>query len=153
MHNIYSKHKHWINIVKNFGEKYYAEDIVQEAYIKVNGKDINEAYFYLTLRSLTTDLHRSKSKSIITNELDIIESDLSDVIDSSNYCIADLDMYMDKLTGYDKLLFKAFIKSGLSIRGFARETNISFMSVYSTIKKCKKILWQEKENHKDLETR
>ena len=60
MEHIYSRHKHWVAMVKKFGEVNYAEDVVQEAYIKVYGKDINEAYFYYTLRSLTMDLHSKK---------------------------------------------------------------------------------------------
>jgi DNA-directed RNA polymerase specialized sigma24 family protein len=35
MEHIYSRHKHWVSIVKKFGEVNYAEDVVQEAYIKV----------------------------------------------------------------------------------------------------------------------
>ena len=71
MKHIYDKHNHWINVVKTFGEEYYAEDVVQEAYLKVYGKEINEAYFYFTLRSLTADLHRLKNKSILSTEIEI----------------------------------------------------------------------------------
>jgi len=71
MDKIYSRHRHWIKIVEGFGEKNYAEDIVQEAYIRVHGKAINEAYFYFTLRSLTMDLHRKKVDKIeITQEIE-----------------------------------------------------------------------------------
>jgi RNA polymerase sigma factor (sigma-70 family) len=153
MKHIYDKHKHWINVVKTFGEEYYAEDVVQEAYLKVYGKEINEAYFYFTLRSLTADLHRLKNKSILSTEIEIKDDseDLNTIISDSNVCLADVNNFINQLSGYDKLLFKAYINSGLSIRKFAKEIDISFMSVYQTIKKCKQ-QWQ-KENQKDLEIR
>jgi RNA polymerase sigma factor (sigma-70 family) len=147
LEHIYSKHKHWIATVKRLGEQYYAEDIVQEAYIKVHGKEINEAYFYFTLRSLTVDLQRSKSKSImVIEEIADYSVGLEELI-CDGVCIADVNSYINTLTGYDKLLFKAYMNSGLSIRKFAKEIDISFMSVYQTITKIKK-QWQ-KENQKD----
>ena len=149
MNHIYSKHKHWIRVVEKFGEWRYAEDIVQEAYIKVNGKNINEAYFYFTLRSLTMDLHRKKVEMLpITKEIEyeislVEEIDLIDLTQPYNDLI-------DTWEWYDKMLFRLWVDSGVSMREIARRTNIGFMSVYNTIKNCKeKIKQWEKENHKD----
>jgi len=148
MNHIYSKHRHWIRVVEKFGELRYAEDIVQEAYIKVFQKDINEAYFYFTLRSLTMDLHRKKIEMLpITKEVEyemslVEEIDLIDLTQPYND-------FIDTWEWYDKMLFRLWVESGVSMREIARRTNIGFMSVYNTIKNCKeKIKSWEKENQK-----
>jgi DNA-directed RNA polymerase specialized sigma24 family protein len=67
---ICKQHQRWINTVKQFGITDFAEDVVQEAYLKCIEKEtVNEAYFYLTLRSLSMDLHR-KQKQIIKVSID-----------------------------------------------------------------------------------
>jgi len=55
-------HKNYVKIINSFGEYFYAEDLVQEMYLRldrnkqpeeviVNGK-VNEYYIYLTLKSV-----------------------------------------------------------------------------------------------------
>lgn len=144
MKHIYDKHKHWIEIVKRFGEETYAEDIVQEAYIKVYGKDINEAYFYFTLRSLTMDLHRKK---VIKVEID---EDILNIPDDYVNKLEEVEPYMNLIndwTWYDKKLFLLYLNNDFSIRELSRETGINFSSVYNTLNNCKDKLkqWQKQE--------
>ena len=72
------RHKDWINIVKSFGLKDYAEDLVQEMYIRVikyidDGKDIsykgdiNYIYVYQCLRHMTLNLQIKKAKINVIN--------------------------------------------------------------------------------------
>jgi DNA-directed RNA polymerase specialized sigma24 family protein len=133
MNHIYSRHKHWIRVVNKFGEYRYAEDIVQEAYLKLFDKDINEAYFYFTLRSLTMDLHRKKVEMLpISQE---IEYDISMVEEISLVELTQpYNDFIDTWEWYDKMLFMLWVESGVSMREIARRTNIGFMSVYNTIK-------------------
>lgn len=152
MEHIYSKHKHWVSIVKKFGEVNYAEDVVQEAYIKVHGKDINEAYFYYTLRSLTMDLH---SKKVVKVEMtQDIEYSLRE--DEGNELAEELAQpfieFIDTWHWYDKMLFMTWVNNKISMRKLSRETGIAFMSVYYTIKKCKQRLkeWQENQVNQTL---
>jgi DNA-directed RNA polymerase specialized sigma24 family protein len=152
MDHIYSRHKHWVSIVKKFGEVNYAEDVVQEAYIKVHGKDINEAYFYYTLRSLTMDLH---SKKVIKVEMtQDIEYSLRE--DEGNELAEELAQpfieFIDTWHWYDKMLFMTWVNNKISMRKLSRETGIAFMSVYYTIKKCKQRLkeWQENQVNQTL---
>lgn len=147
MEHIYSRHKHWVAMVKKFGEVNYAEDVVQEAYIKVYGKDINEAYFYYTLRSLTMDLHSKKVVKVeVTQD---IEYSLRE--DESNELAEELAQpfidFIDTWHWYDKMLFMTWVNNKISMRKLSRETGIAFMSVYYTIKKCKERLkeWQENQ--------
>lgn len=154
MDHIFSRHKHWVSMVKKFGEVNYAEDVVQEAYIKVMklNKEINEAYFYYTLRSLTMDLH---SKKVIKVEITKdIEYSLFE--DESNKLAEELAQpyleFIETWDWYDKKLFMLWVNNKISIRKLSRETNIGFKSVYTTIKKCQKRLieWQSKQVKQEL---
>lgn len=150
--HILSKHRHWISVVKRFGEINYAEDIVHEAYIKVMllEKPINEAYFYFTLRSLTMNLHNKKVIKVeITNEIEclLIDSQEDDFILELAKPFLD---FIQTWGDYERMLFMVWVNKGISMRKMARESGIPFKSIYHTIKNCKEKLklWQ-KENHKD----
>jgi DNA-directed RNA polymerase specialized sigma24 family protein len=147
MEHIFSRHKHWILIVKKFGEVNYAEDVVQEAYIKVMklNKEVNEAYFYYTLRSLTMDLHSKKVIKVeITKDIEYLlrEDDSNDI--ASELAQPYLE-FIDTWHWYDKKLFMLWVNNNISMRKISRETKIKFTSVYNTIKKCKQRL-KEWEN-------
>jgi hypothetical protein len=152
--HLVKRHRHWINIVRKFGELTYAEDIVQEAYIKIldKNKEINEAYFYYTLRSLTADLSRVKIIKVeFTKEIEylISEYETEDLIIESTKPYFD---YIATWDYYDQMLFSVYLKKGISMRKMSRESGISFTSIYNSIKNCKNKLRQwAKENHKDLE--
>ena len=95
------------------------------------------------------DLHSKKViKTEITKE---VEYSLRE--DESNELAEELAQpyieFIDTWDWYDKKLFMLWVNNRISIRKLSRETNIGFMSVYNTIKKCKQKLkeWQ-KENHK-----
>ena len=150
--HILSRHRHWISVVKRFGEINYAEDIVHEAYIKVMllEKPINEAYFYFTLRSLTMNLHNKKVIKVeITNEIEclLIDSQEDDFILELAKPFLD---FIQTWGDYERMLFMVWVNKGISMRKMARESGIPFKSIYHTIKNCKEKLklWQ-KENHKD----
>jgi len=152
--HLVKRHRHWINIVRKFGELTYAEDIVQEAYIKIldKNKDINEAYFYYTLRSLTADLSRVKIIKVeFTKEIEYLISEY----ETEDLIIESTKFYFDYIATwdyYDQMLFSVYLKKGISMRKMSRESGISFTSIYNSIKNCKNKLRQwAKENHKDLE--
>lgn len=152
--HISKRHRHWINIVRKFGELTYAEDIVQEAYIKIleMNKEINEAYFYYTLRSFTMNLHSKKVVKIeITKEIEYLISKY----ESDDLIIESTKPYFDYIATwdyYDQMLFSVYLKKGISMRKMSRESGISFTSIYNTIRNCKNKLQQwAKEHQKDLE--
>jgi len=163
LEHIYRKHKHWIRIVKNFGIIDYAEDIVQEAYIKIHGKDINEAYFYFILQSMSIDLHRKKVvKVALTNHDNTIKLEIEqayqfqevksryDRIDTEKTLVK-LHALMDTWPWYDRMLFTVWVNSGKTIRCFSRDIGIGFMSVYQTIRKCKNNIKQWQKENPNLE--
>ena len=71
--NIVAKdHKEWVKVVESFGEDFFAEDIVQEAYLRIykycqpeniikNGQ-VNKGFMYFTLRNLYLLHLRSNSR-------------------------------------------------------------------------------------------
>jgi DNA-directed RNA polymerase specialized sigma24 family protein len=150
--HLVDKHKHWISVVKRFGEVTYAEDIVQEAYIKIidSNKDVNFAYFYFTLRSLTMNLHNKKVVKVeITKDIEylLIDSGEDDIVLELAKPYLD---YIQTWEDYERMLFMVYVNKGVSMRKMARESGISFTSIYNTIKNCKlKLIQWQKEKHKD----
>ena len=148
---ITDRHKHWIKVVENFGEKEYAQDIVQEAYIKVINlnKEINFAYFYFTLRSLTMDLHRKKVDKIeITQEIEYGLKEDNYQEEVTEFVKPYLD-FINTWDWYDKKMYLIYITNNVSMRKMAKESGIPLMNIFQTIQRCKlKLkLWQ-KENQK-----
>jgi hypothetical protein len=149
-------HKEYIKTIENFGEYFYAEDLVQEMYIRlmtknkelqviVNGQ-VNRYYIYLTLRSLFVDFYRQKSKVIKVDVSEILTLQQIDEIEEHE-AFGDL---MQKVNNelktwhyYDQLLFKLYKDTDKSMRDIAQDTNISLRSIFCTIKSCKERL---KEN-------
>jgi hypothetical protein len=115
-------------------------------------KDINEAYFYYTIRSLTMNLHSKKIIKVeFTKEIEylISEYEVEDLIIESTKPYFD---YIATWDYYDQMLFSVYLKKGISMRKMSRESGISFTSIYNTIRNCKNKLQQwAKANHKDLE--
>ena len=149
MMKIYNKHLHWIKQVEKFGEFTYAEDVVQEAYIKVYNKEINEAYFYFVLRSLTMDLHRKKVIKIELNDQILNMPENIEVINDTSLYFDFIDIW----DWYDKKMFLTYINNKMSMRQLSKELGITFSSVYNTLTNCKNKLkqWQKEEEKKQLD--
>ena len=153
------RHKEWINIVKSFGEYELAEDIVQEAYLTIykyanedkiirNGI-VSRGYMYFTLRSLYYQYYNSK-RNITKLSIDDEEytyqiedhSEMDEQIAFNKICML-IDDHIYNWRWYEKKLFTLYRYSDLSIRGIANETNISWVSIFNTLKHAKNEL---KEN-------
>lgn len=163
------RHKEWINIVKSFGEYDFAEDIVQEAYLTIykyanedkiirNGI-VSRGYMYFTLRSLYYQYYNSK-RNITKLSIDDEEytyqieddSEMDEQIAFNKICML-IDDHIDNWRWYEKKLFTLYRDSDLSIRGIANETNISWVSIFNTLKHAKNELkenfsetWQDYKN-------
>ena len=123
-HTIFEQHHKWIKIAKTFGALDFAEDLVQDTYIKVLEKeDINEAYFYFALRSTVTDFLRKEKRIVLYFENEKIIDD-------------DVYNYIDTWHPYDRKLYLTYINNQFSMRDLANETGISLTSIYNTIKNC-----------------
>jgi len=164
------RHKEWINIVKSFGEVNYAEDIVQECYITLykyadsnkiirNGV-VSRGYLYFTLRSLYYQYYNSKRKidkfSIDDDENTLQipdDTQMDEQIAFNKICLM-IDNYIENWRWYEKKLFTLYRDTDLSIRGIAKETNISWVSIFNTLKHAKNELNRNfKEDWEDYKNR
>lgn len=147
------QHKEWVRIVRSFGEYNYAEDIVQEMYIVLSKyanekkviKDglVSRGYIYFTLRSCYLMYLKSKNKIqkiSIDDEQTYIQipndSQMDEQVAFHKLCTM-IDDITEEWHWYDKKLFKLYRDTHLSIRKIAEETNISWVSIFNTLKNAK----------------
>lgn len=148
------KHKLWISIVNSFGEYNYAEDIVQEMYITldkyaneekiIKNNIVSDGYCFFTLRSLYWQYYKTKNKTKkiriddTENFMQIPDNSEMDEQIAFNKITNLIDKHIENWRWYDKSLFKLYRDTDMSIRKIAKETNISWVSIFNTLKKCKK---------------
>ena len=142
-------HDRWVKIINSFGEYDYAEDIVQEMYIALqkyskpesiikNGK-VSNGYVFFTLRSLYYQFYNAKNKVQKVNIDDYKIENFSDIEQEKAYhkvCTL-IDEHIENWHWYDQKLFKLYRDTDMSIRKIAKETGISWVSIFNTLKKCK----------------
>ncbi len=163
------RHNEWVSIVKSFGEYDFCEDIVQEAYLTIykyadetkvirNGI-VSRGYMYFTLRSLYYQYYNSKRKidkvSLDDEEFTIQipnNSQMDEQVAFHKICTM-IDDHIDSWRWYEKKLFSLYRDTELSIRGIAKETNISWVSIFNTLKHAKNELnekfredWEDYQN-------
>jgi DNA-directed RNA polymerase specialized sigma24 family protein len=146
----------WIKIVINLGcPAFYAEDVVQDMYIKIalldNNKrimyedsgEVNYWYIILTLRSVCYDFLKSHKKYV---DWEPIEMD-QDTIDLERE--AAFERLYQKIIAatnefgkYGSKLTQIYFKTDYSLRQIASETTISLSSIFHSIKGYKIILQQ-----------
>lgn len=153
------RHYEWIKIVNSFSEYDFAEDLVQEMYLTIykyadeekiikNGV-VSRGYIFFTLRSIYFQYYNSKRKIIkvyLDNEKTTTEIQNIDEMDEQiayNKICTLMDEHIDNWRWYEKKLFLLYRDSGLSIRGIAAETGISWVSIYHTLKAAKQELKEE----------
>jgi len=156
-------HKEWVTTATGLGGGDYAEDIVQEAYLKIykyanpekiitDGK-VNKGYVFFVIKSILFTLKKEQNKYIKIPIQDYKLSDDTDLSEQEGFQkICDLiDSYMLELQSkakaenkesywYDGKIFEMYRDSDLSIRGVAALTDISFVSIFHTLKHVKQDL-------------
>ena len=161
-------HDEYVATVRGFGEEFFAEDIVQESYIKImkyvreeqiikNG-EVRKAYMYFVLRNMFLDFKKQKNNknkvsSDVLNYLgEGISNDLEEIerADALNKIFDKVDTVIKDLHWYDELLFKLYRDTGKSMRTLSKETGISTSSIFTTLKKCKDAIREEvSEDYQD----
>tara|TARA_R100000278_G_C5411574_1_gene143302 strand:+ start:130 stop:675 length:546 start_codon:yes stop_codon:yes gene_type:complete len=153
---IAKKHKFWIRIVNGFGEYDYAEDIVQEMYLIIykyadetkiiNNGIVNDGYIFYTLRTCFLAFCKAKDKIKkvrLDGQYNFTQVQHIDEMDEQiafNKITNLIDNHIEKWRWYDRQLFKLYRDTDMSIRKIASETKISWVSIFNTLKKCKKEL-------------
>lgn len=142
-------HKEWIKIVNSFGEYDYAEDIVQEMYIVlhkyadpnkiITNGSANRGYIFFTLKTTYYQYYNTKNKVQKVNIDDYkieYEDNLEEEEAYNNICEM-IDNEIENWHWYDKKLFELYKNTNMSIRKLAKETGISWVSIFNTLKNCK----------------
>jgi DNA-directed RNA polymerase specialized sigma24 family protein len=153
-------HNDWIKVIQTFGEYDYAEDIVQESYIALwkyadadklldSSGEVRKGYMYFTLRSLFYQYY-NKKKKINKVSFDgcwelFDDSNLEEHKAYNDICML-IDEEIKNWDWYDRKLFKLYRDTDLSMRDIAKETNISLISIFNSIKNYKIILKEKFEN-------
>jgi hypothetical protein len=148
--DVAKEHKDWVKLVKSFGEDLYAEDLVQECYLRLykyckpeniiqNGQ-INKGFMYFTLRNMYLYGVRNKGKfEGFDIEAIQIKDEPSQLDKHEAYLkiLCKIENEVDSWHWYDQKLFELYRDTDLSIRDIAAETKISSSSIFNTLKNCK----------------
>ena len=150
-------HKDWIELAAVF-DKDFAEDIVQEMYLLLhkynvseeqmftNGR-INRGYVFIIIRNIHFQLHNIRkriNKVELNDEVYRLEDDFNlDAELDWNKFRNQVEEITEKWDWYDKKLFTLYKDNKTSIRKLAKETGISFVSIFHTLKDCKKRIKNE----------
>ena len=147
-------HKEWVEVIYKLGETEYAEDIVQESYMALikyadekklideNGK-VRKGYMFFTLRSLYYQFYNKKkkvNKVSFDEQWEIFDDSNLDEHEAYNDICLMIDKELETWHWYDRKLFKLYRDSNMSMRDIAKETNISLISIFHSIKNYKEIL-------------
>ncbi len=131
MTDIYAQHQKWIATVTKLGVINYAEDVVQDAYIKAHDiPNMNSRYFYRILFNMAMDVHRQKKAHINIEDIETI----AEVIEV-NPDVTDILLYMDGWDWFDKLFYLRYVEEKTSLRKFAKKYNYNYSWVHRNLKK------------------
>lgn len=154
LNKVAKHHKYFVGVVEGFGEKFYAEDIVQEMYLRlhkyttwdkiVKDGEVNKGFVWFVLRNIYVDFCKQKSKidKCDLNEAIYVFDDSADKHEThaKNSIDHKVTEEIKKWHWYDKMLFELYRDSGMSMRELEAETKISLTSIFHTIKHCKQQL-------------
>ena len=149
LEKLYKHHKQLIEYAKIFDKINY-EDIVQETYIKLHlyssydkcftNDKLNKGYIFIVIRSVYITQFYNKF-TIVDFVDEAVETDFDEqyAIEWHKFrskCEAEVNSW----DMYDKKLFTIYRDSDLSMRKLAKETGISFVSIFHSLKAHKKKL-------------
>ena len=152
----FQKHKIWLNITKSFGlDESTAEDLVMEMYLKLHhicnvkgtniiykkegqDDDLNYYYIWKILYTMFLQLKKKQNKvhyigtEILQNIKGSDEVEFKEMEEKFNN-------EFEKLHWYDQKVFE-IVASGTKISELSRKSTITYISLYNTYTKVKKLL-------------
>ena len=148
------RHKDWVQMASNLGAGHYAEDIVQEMYIKLsqiknperlidkkNPNQIVGFYVYTIIRSLIVDLQRiqKRTQMVSIESIRALKASDVDIEFEAEFTkkLEAVEQAKDQMNWYDLKLFELYHNEGLSIRKLSKETRISASSIFNTLRNAK----------------
>ena len=166
LNTISKEHKKWVHTINSFGEFSFAEDIVQEMYLKlydmstsernpldrrcVLSFDIKErvlkedgtcnySYIWFVLRSVYLDYVKNRDKvfKVSLEDVVLITENTDEVELAYGRIIEKIEREKESWNRYDMILFDTYSRQDLSMRDLAEMSEIGLKSVFDTLKYCK----------------
>ncbi len=160
-------HKEWIKMVHKFGAGNYAEDIVQEMYIRLNKyvenperimykNQPNKLFVWVTLRNMTRQFQNKKDLMVYTGDMveyDVAEEEFDRVqAEGFEKLIDKVWEVMEDLHWYDQKMFEVYHRTDMSMRDIEKETGISLFSIFDTLKNSKEYVKEKiNEDYEDYQ--
>lgn len=147
-------HDYLVELAEVFADD-FAEDIVQEFYLLLHkyqvteeqmftNDKLNRGYCFIIIRNIYFQIFNVK-KRIIKCEINeeiynmVDDFDLEKELEWNNFRNK-AESEVNNWDWYNKKLFSIYRDSNISIRGLAKETGISFVSIFHSLKKHKEKL-------------
>ena len=139
-------------MARSFGAEDYAEDIVQEMYIRLNKyvdeperimykDEPNKLFVWVTLRNMVRNFQNKKKVVIYSGDMVEYdkEEDVYDMVEAEGFekLIDKIWESTNELHWYDKKMFEIYHTTDMSMRDIEKETKISLYSIFDTLKKTK----------------
>jgi DNA-directed RNA polymerase specialized sigma24 family protein len=159
-------HNDWLELAEVF-DKDWSEDIVQEFYLLLHKYNVteeqmftngrpNRGYCFIIIRNIYFQLHNVRKR---INKCELNDEIYNLIDDYSEEQELEWDNFRNKAEDevnswewYDKKLFTLYRDNKTSIRKLAKETGISFVSIFHTLKankqKLKRLLQEDYDNLK-----
>jgi len=156
LNEVAKHHKEWVRTCKALGGGDYAEDIVQEMYIKlykyasaekiIKNGILQKGYVFFALRSI---LYTLKNEQKLVYKEEIKDNLITDTTEIEEHQAFDkfcklIDNYLVKqeqeANWYDAKMFQVYRDTNLSMRKMAELSNISWVSIFHTLKNVKQDL-------------
>jgi DNA-directed RNA polymerase specialized sigma24 family protein len=144
----YKDHSKWLNIAVKLGAGDYAEDIVQEMYIKlskyrknpaklIKDNHVNQFFVYVIIRNIIYDIAKVKKtvKLVYQDDFErLLVYQIDNLLEEWDEVITE---EIKSWHWYDQRVFELIYHEGVGLRELSRETNISLSSIFNTVKNAK----------------
>ncbi len=160
-------HSEWLKMAYKFGAGDYAEDIVQEMYLRLHkyvddperimyGDEPNKLFVWVTLRNLVRKHQSGNNRLIFVDEYHEHESFSEEMHNEEDDMFEDfIDSVWDKakeMYWFDYKMFELYHTTDMSMRDIEKETSISLRTIFTTLNKAKEYvrenLHEEYEEYK-----
>ena len=160
-------HNEWLKMAYKFGAGDFAEDVVQEMYIRLNRYidnperimykgEPNKLFVWVTLRNMVRNLQNKKDYLVYSG--DMVEYDQEeeqyDMVQAEGFerLIDKVWEIMEDQHWYDQKMFEIYHTTDMSMRDIEKETGISLFSIFDTLRKSKEYVREQiKEDYEDLQ--
>ena len=145
-------HEEWLKMAHKFGAGSYAEDLVQEMYIRLNkyiddperimyNDEPNKLFIWVTLRNLVRK-HQTRNDLHVFVDTYHDHPEFSEEIDREPDEL--FEQFIDRIWEtskemywFDHKMFELYHSSDMSMRDIHKETTISLRTIFTTLNKAK----------------